>query len=81
MLNEVEKQYNTGSRKVGITDGSDLWSTLLRWPQDGMIHISSFMEIGTGVQAIVWFYFRNFKGCNADISDRKDLWSASLKWT
>jgi hypothetical protein len=27
------KQYNFGGYNVGITDGSDLWGTALRWPQ------------------------------------------------
>jgi hypothetical protein len=27
------RQYNLGGWSVGVTDGSDLWSTPLRWPQ------------------------------------------------
>jgi hypothetical protein len=38
-----------------------------------LIHIISFMKIGTGVQTILKFCPSNFKGCNAGITDRRDL--------
>jgi hypothetical protein len=39
----------------------------------GMIHIPSFMEISTGVQAILRFCLRNLRGRNVGIIDEKDL--------
>jgi hypothetical protein len=40
----------------------------------GMIYIPHFTKTGTGVQAILRFYFRNLKGCmNAGITGGRDL--------
>jgi hypothetical protein len=39
----------------------------------GMIYISSFMNIGTGVQAILRFCFRNLRGYNVGITGGRDL--------
>jgi hypothetical protein len=39
----------------------------------GMIYIQSFIKIGTGVQAILRFCLINFRGCNAGITDGRDL--------
>jgi hypothetical protein len=47
---------------------------------DGMIHIQSFMKIGTGIQATVRFCFRNLKDCNVGITAMRDLCSTPLKW-
>jgi hypothetical protein len=35
----------------------------------GMIYLRSFMKIGAGVQAILSFCLRNFKGCYVGITD------------
>jgi hypothetical protein len=40
---------------------------------DDMIHVSSFMKIGTGVQAILRGFLRNLRGCNVGITNRRDL--------
>jgi hypothetical protein len=34
----------------------------------GMIYITGFMKIGTGVQAILRFCLSNLKGCNVGIT-------------
>jgi hypothetical protein len=47
---------------------------------DGMIYITSFMKIGTGVQAMLWFCLRNLRGCNVGIAGGKELRSAALRW-
>jgi hypothetical protein len=39
------------------------------------------MKIDTGDQTILSFCFRNFRGCNAGITDGKNLLNAPLKWT
>jgi hypothetical protein len=39
----------------------------------GMIHIQSFMKIGTGVQVILEFCLINLKFCNVGITDWRDL--------
>jgi hypothetical protein len=39
----------------------------------GMICIQSFMKIGTGVQAILMFCFRNLIGCNVGFTEGRDL--------
>jgi hypothetical protein len=40
----------------------------------GMIlYIPSFMETGTGVQAILRLCFRNLRGCNVGNTDGRDL--------
>jgi hypothetical protein len=38
-----------------------------------MIHIPSFMKIGTGVQAILRGFLGNFNGCDVGITDGRDL--------
>jgi hypothetical protein len=40
---------------------------------NGTIYISSFIKIGTGVQAILSFCLSNLKGCNVGITDGRDL--------
>jgi hypothetical protein len=35
----------------------------------GMIYLPGFMKIAAGVKAILRFWLRNLKGCNADITD------------
>jgi uncharacterized protein YraI len=39
----------------------------------GIIYIPSFMKIGTGVQALLRFCLRNFRGCNVGITDGRDI--------
>jgi hypothetical protein len=39
----------------------------------GIIYLPSFMKIGTGVQVILRFCFRNVRGCNVGITDERDL--------
>jgi hypothetical protein len=46
----------------------------------GMIHIPSFMKIGTGVQAILRFCLRNLQGCDVGITDGRDLLIKPLRW-
>jgi hypothetical protein len=38
----------------------------------GVIYLSSFKKIGTGVQAILRFCLRNLKSCNVGITDGRD---------
>jgi hypothetical protein len=38
-----------------------------------IIYILCFMKTGTGVQAILGFCLRNLRGCNAGITDGRDL--------
>jgi hypothetical protein len=38
------------------------------------------MKIGRGVREISRSYLRNVNGCNVDITDRKGLLLAPLKW-
>jgi hypothetical protein len=47
----------------------------------GMIHVPSFIKIGTGVQAILRFGLRTLRGCNVGITDLNDLRMAPLKST
>jgi hypothetical protein len=47
----------------------------------GMIYLSNFMKIGTGVQAILRFCLRNFRDCNVGITDGSDFLITPLKWT
>jgi hypothetical protein len=46
----------------------------------GIIYISSFMKIGRDVQVILRFRLRNLKGCNAGITDERDLSISPLIW-
>lgn len=39
----------------------------------GMMKVQGFVKIGRGVQAIKWFYIRNFKWYNVNITDGMDL--------
>jgi hypothetical protein len=39
----------------------------------GMIYIPSFMNNGTGVQALLRFSLRNLRDCNVGITDGRDL--------
>jgi hypothetical protein len=39
----------------------------------GMIHMPIFMKIGTSIQAILRFCFRNLRGCIVGITDERDL--------
>jgi hypothetical protein len=41
----------------------------------GVKRILRFMETGSGVQAILRFYFRKFRGLNVGITDGKDSWA------
>jgi hypothetical protein len=38
-----------------------------------MIYIPSFMKIGVGIQAILKFCLKNFRGYNVCITDGRDL--------
>jgi hypothetical protein len=40
---------------------------------DGIINIQSFMNIGTGVQAILIFGLINLNGCNVGIAEGKEI--------
>jgi hypothetical protein len=46
----------------------------------GMIYLSSFMTIATGVQAILRFCLRNLRGCNVGITDGTDFLITPLRW-
>jgi hypothetical protein len=39
----------------------------------GMIDTQSFMKMGTGIEAILKFYFRNLRGFNVGITDGRSL--------
>jgi hypothetical protein len=39
----------------------------------GVTYIPSFMKTDTGIQAILTFYFRNFRGCKVCNPDGRDL--------
>jgi hypothetical protein len=45
----------------------------------GMTYIPSFMKIGTGVQAILRIFLRNFTGCNIGITDGRDFLITPLR--
>jgi hypothetical protein len=45
----------------------------------GVIYVASFMKIGTGVQAILRFCLRYFRGCNVGITDG-DFLIMPLRW-
>jgi hypothetical protein len=45
----------------------------------GMINIPSFMKTSTGVQAILRFCFRIFRGCSVDITDGKGFMNCMLE--
>jgi hypothetical protein len=47
----------------------------------GMIYLPSFMKIGTGVQAILRFCLRNFRGCNVGITNGRDFFITPMGWT
>jgi hypothetical protein len=38
-----------------------------------MMHLQSFMKIGTSIRAILRFCLRNLKGCNGGITNGRDL--------
>jgi hypothetical protein len=44
------------------------------------LYISSFIKIGTGVQATLRFCFRNSRGCNFCITVGRDLRITPLGW-
>jgi hypothetical protein len=46
----------------------------------GMIYVPSFMKIGTGVQVILRCCLRNFRGCNVDITYRRDFLIMPFRW-
>jgi hypothetical protein len=46
----------------------------------GMIYLISVMKIGTGVQAILIFRLRNFRGYNVGIAHGRDLLCKLLRW-
>jgi hypothetical protein len=39
----------------------------------GVMYLTSFVKIGTGVQGVLRFCFRNMKACNDGITDGQDL--------
>jgi hypothetical protein len=39
----------------------------------GMMYLTSFMEVGTGVRSVLMFYRNNLNGCNVGITDKGDL--------
>jgi hypothetical protein len=59
---------------VGITDGENLLSTPLRWPQvAGYTYQLSRILVEPFKQYYVRFCLRNYRGCNVGITDVKDL--------
>jgi hypothetical protein len=46
----------------------------------GMIYVPSFMEIYTGIQAILRLCLRNLRGCDVCIIDGRDLRCTLLRW-
>jgi hypothetical protein len=49
-------------------------------PSSPIIFLSSFMKVGTGVQAILRFRLSNLDGCNIGITNGRYLRSVSLEW-
>jgi hypothetical protein len=49
----------------------------------GMIYsyIPNPVKTCTGVLAILRVWFSNMKGCNIGVTNGRDLWRTSLKWT
>jgi hypothetical protein len=45
-----------------------------------ILYVPSFMKIGTGVQAILWFCLRNLRGYNVGITDGRDCLITPLRW-
>jgi hypothetical protein len=39
----------------------------------GMIYVPSSMKIGSGFRGLVRLSFRNFRGCDVDTTDARDL--------
>jgi hypothetical protein len=39
---------------------------------DAMIYLPGFRKIGTGVQGILRFFFRNLNGCNVGLRNSRD---------
>jgi hypothetical protein len=38
-----------------------------------MIYLIKYMQIGTGIQAVLRFGLRELRDCNVSITDRRDL--------
>jgi hypothetical protein len=57
---------------VSITDGG-IYSIAVELASCGMIYLPSFMKIGIGIQSILRFCLRNFKGCSVGITDVRGL--------
>jgi hypothetical protein len=48
----------------------------------GIIYVhTKFHKIGAGVQAVLRFCFRDFRGFNVGITDGRDLRTTPLRWT
>jgi hypothetical protein len=72
------KQYNFEGCSVVIMDGSDLWSTLLRWPQVAW-YTYPVSTIGSGIRVILREYSTT-RATSVGITDGKDLWCTWLRW-
>jgi hypothetical protein len=53
------------------------WEVFIKYAiemaSDGLIYVPSFMEMGTGVQAILRFCFSTLRGCDVGIADGRDV--------
>jgi hypothetical protein len=47
----------------------------------GKIFVSSFMKIGTGVQAISRIFLKDLRDCNIVITDERDLRITPCRWS
>jgi hypothetical protein len=71
--------HNLRIRKVGTTDGRDLWSTPLRWLHVAL-HTHTYIQIGTGIQAVLRLCVTNMSDCNAGTIVGQDLRIMPLRW-
>jgi hypothetical protein len=74
MRNEVSKTIRFGSLQCWYYWWEFFMKCTIEMASEGMIYVPHFMKIGTCVQAIWRFCFRNLRSCNVDISGGRDLW-------
>jgi hypothetical protein len=69
------QSHPTKNKKKMVVLLTEVIYEVRRW--DGLrwrgMYITSFMKTDTGVQAILKSGLRNLRGCNAGITDRRDL--------
>jgi hypothetical protein len=78
MHNEKKKQYNLSACNVGITNGRELWSILLGWPQHET-HMKLYDDWSSHSSIIKVTYISNLRGYDVGTTDGRDLWSMPWK--